>query len=103
LRKTAIIARERPGLRPRRGLRASPVHGALCRLLDDRAGNRISEKVLGPPRRAGDYVRAQNIDIIYIALPMASQPASSRSWRSCATRPFELLRGFFVFDLIRRG
>ena len=42
--------------------------------LDDRAPERINENVLGTIAALGDYVRAQNIDIIYIALPMASQP-----------------------------
>ena len=41
---------------------------------DDRTEDRIHEKVLGPIGGLADYVRANSIDVIYIALPMASQP-----------------------------
>jgi len=76
LRKNAVIAGANElgrGLAAR--LKASPVHGVrFVGYFDDRGGNRINEKVLGPLAALGDYVRANNIEIIYIALPMASQP-----------------------------
>ncbi len=105
LRKTAIIAGANDlgcGLAAR--LRASPVHGVrFAGYFDDRAGNRISEKVLGPLSALGDYVRANNIDIIYIALPMASQPRILKILEELrdTTVSIYFLPDIFVFDLIQ--
>ena len=105
LRKTAIIAGANDlgcGLAAR--LRASPVHGVrFAGYFDDRAGNRISEKVLGPLAALGDYVRAQNIDIIYIALPMASQPRILKILEELrdTTVSIYFVPDIFVFDLIQ--
>jgi len=80
------------------------VHGVrFAGYFDDRAGNRISEKVLGPLSALGDYVRANNIDIIYIALPMASQPRILKILEELrdTTVSIYFLPDIFVFDLIQ--
>ena len=105
LRKNAVIAGANElgrGLAAR--LRASPVHGVrFIGYFDDRGGNRISEKVLGPLSALGDYVRANNVDIIYIALPMASQPRILRILEELhdSTASIYFVPDIFVFDLIQ--
>ncbi|HYL87295.1 MAG TPA: undecaprenyl-phosphate glucose phosphotransferase [Burkholderiales bacterium] len=105
LRKNAVIAGANElgrGLAAR--LRASPVHGVrFVGYFDDRGGNRISEKVLGPLSALGDYVRANNVEIIYIALPMASQPRILKILEELhdSTASIYFVPDIFVFDLIQ--
>ena len=105
LRKNAIIAGANDlgrGLAAR--LRASPVHGVrFLGYFDDRGGNRISEKVLGPLAALGDYVRANNIEIVYIALPMASQPRILKILEELhdTAASIYFVPDIFVFDLIQ--
>ncbi|HEY3075679.1 MAG TPA: undecaprenyl-phosphate glucose phosphotransferase [Burkholderiales bacterium] len=105
LRKTAVIAGANElgrGLAAR--LRASPMHGVrFAGYFDDRAPNRINENVLGTIGALGDYVRAQNIDIIYIALPMASQPRILKVLEELrdSTASIYFVPDIFVFDLIQ--
>ena len=105
LRKTAVIAGANElgrGLAAR--LRANPVHGVrFAGYFDDRAPERINENVLGTIAALGDYVRAQNIDIIYIALPMASQPRILKVLEELrdTTASIYFVPDIFVFDLIQ--
>src|SRR3954471_7563586 len=71
LRKSAVIAGANDlgrGLAER--LRSSPMYGVrLAGFFDDRAPERIQEQaILGSIGSLADYVRAHNVDIIYIAL-----------------------------------
>ena len=105
LRKTAVIAGANElgrGLAAR--LRANPVHGVrFAGYFDDRAPERINENVLGTIAALGDYVRAQNIDIIYIALPMASQPRILKVLEELrdTTASIYFVPDIFVSDLIQ--
>jgi putative colanic acid biosynthesis UDP-glucose lipid carrier transferase len=105
LRKTAVIAGANDlgrGLAAR--LSASAVHGVkLAGFFDDRAPERISEKVLGPISALPDYVRAHNIDTIYIALPMASQPRILKLLEDLrnTTASIYFVPDIFLFDLIQ--
>ena len=105
LQKSAIIAGANDlgrGLAAR--LRANPLLGVrFAGYFDDRAANRINEKVLGPIGALGDYVRAHNIEIIYIALPMASQPRILKVLEELrdTTASIYFVPDIFVFDLIQ--
>jgi putative colanic acid biosynthesis UDP-glucose lipid carrier transferase len=105
LRKTAVIAGANDlgrGLAAR--LSASAVHGVkLAGFFDDRAPERISEKVLGPISALPDYVRAHSIDTIYIALPMASQPRILKLLEDLrnTTASIYFVPDIFLFDLIQ--
>ena len=105
LQKTAVIAGANDlgrGLAAR--LRANPLHGvSFAGYFDDRASGRINEKVLGPIGELGDYVRAHNIEIIYIALPMASQPRILKVLEELrdTTASIYFVPDIFVFDLIQ--
>ena len=105
LQKKAVIAGANElgrGLAAR--LRASPMHGVrFTGYFDDRAADRINEKVLGPISALGEYVRAQGIDIIYIALPMASQPRIVKLLEELrdTTASIYFVPDIFVFDLIQ--
>jgi putative colanic acid biosynthesis UDP-glucose lipid carrier transferase len=109
LRKTAVIAGANDhgrGLAAR--LRASPMHGVrFAGYFDDRVAGRLSgvpaAENLGPIAALGDYVRAQNIDIIYIALPMASQPRILKVLEELrdTTASIYFVPDIFVFDLIQ--
>src|SRR5205823_4822205 len=69
----------------------------------DRAPGRINEPVLGPIAGLADYVRSHNIDIIYIALPMASQPRILKLLEELrdTTTSIYFVPDIFVFDLIQ--
>jgi len=106
LRKTAVIAGANEhgrGLAER--LRANPMHGVrLVGYFDDRAPQRIQEKnLLGSIGTLPDYVRAHNIDLIYIALPMASQPRILKLLEELrdTTASIYFVPDIFVFDLIQ--
>jgi putative colanic acid biosysnthesis UDP-glucose lipid carrier transferase len=106
LRKTAVIAGANDlgrGLAAR--LRSNPLYGVrLAGFFDDRAGDRIQEqKVLGSIGSLADYVRQHNVDIIYIALPMASQPRILKLLEELrdTTASIYFIPDIFVFDLIQ--
>jgi putative colanic acid biosynthesis UDP-glucose lipid carrier transferase len=106
LRKTAVIAGANDlgrGLAER--LRSNPLHGVrLLGYFDDRAPQRIQEKsVLGSIATLPDYVRTHNIDMIYIALPMASQPRILKLLEDLrdTTASIYFVPDIFVFDLIQ--
>jgi putative colanic acid biosysnthesis UDP-glucose lipid carrier transferase len=105
LRKTAVVAGANDlgrGLATR--LAANPLHGVrVAGYFDDRAPDRINEKVLGSLGALADYVRTNSIDIIYIALPMASQPRILKLLEELrdTTASIYFVPDIFVFDLIQ--
>ena len=70
---------------------------------DDRADDRIVEKIIGPIGTLPDYVRANAVDVIYIALPMASQPRILKLLEDLrdSTASIYFVPDIFVFDLIQ--
>ena len=106
LQKRAVIAGANDlgrGLAVR--LSANRMHGQrFVGFFDDRAPARINEtNVLGSIGALADYVRSHNIDIIYIALPMASQPRIIKLLEELrdTTASIYFVPDIFVFDLIQ--
>ncbi len=105
LQKTAVIAGANElgrGLAAR--VRANPVHGVrIAGFFDDRDAKRINEPVLGSINSLADYVRANQVDIIYIALPMASQPRIVKLLEDLrdTTASIYFVPDIFVFDLVQ--
>ena len=105
LRKRAVIAGANDlgrGLAAR--LQASPMYGVrFAGYFDDRAADRINEQVLGSISALPDYVRAHGVDIIYVALPMASQPRILRLLEELrdTTASIYFVPDIFVSDLIQ--
>jgi putative colanic acid biosynthesis UDP-glucose lipid carrier transferase len=106
LQKKAVIAgANQLGRRLAASLRAEPVYGVrVAGYFDDRAPNRINEtNVLGSIGALPDYVRTHDIEIIYIALPMASQPRILKLLEELrdTTVSIYFVPDIFVFDLIQ--
>jgi len=105
LQKTAVVAGANElgrGLAAR--LRGNPVLGQrFAGYFDDRSLDRINETILGPIGALADYVRANGIDVIYIALPMASQPRILKLLEELrdTTSSIYFVPDIFVFDLIQ--
>jgi len=109
LRKTAVIAGANElgrGLAAR--LRADPLLGMrFAGYFEDRAPGRLSELPaadnLGPISRLADYARANSVSVIFIALPMASQPRILRLLEELrdTTASIYFVPDIFVFDLIQ--
>jgi putative colanic acid biosynthesis UDP-glucose lipid carrier transferase len=80
LQRTAVIAgANETGCRLAERIGASPLLGIrVAGFFDDRAAGRIEamggSATLGSLSRLAEYVKAHRIDLIYVALPMASQP-----------------------------
>jgi putative colanic acid biosynthesis UDP-glucose lipid carrier transferase len=107
--KTAIIAganalgRELAGL-----LRANPSLGIrFGGYFDDREPERLedteSSTPLGPLSQLPEYVKARRVDLIYITLPMASQPRIVRLLEELhdTTASIYFAPDIFLFDLIQ--
>ncbi len=105
LRRSAVIAGANElGRGLARRLAADPMLGVrFAGYFDDRAHDRIGEQVLGEIAALPEYVRANGIDIIYIALPMASQPRILRLLEELrdSTASIYFVPDIFVFDLIQ--
>ena len=105
LRKSAVVAGANDlgrGLAAR--LSANALHGVrVAGFFDDRSATRINEKVVGALGTLPDYVRAHAIDIIYIALPMASQPRILKLLEEVrdSTASIYFVPDIFVSDLIQ--
>jgi Undecaprenyl-phosphate glucose phosphotransferase len=109
LQKTAVIAGANGlgrGLAAR--LRANPLLGVrFAGYFDDRAGGRLQSVAeaenLGPLSRLPDYARAHRVNVIYIALPMASQPRILRLLEDLrdTTASIYFIPDIFVFDLVQ--
>jgi putative colanic acid biosynthesis UDP-glucose lipid carrier transferase len=80
LHKTAVIAGANSlGLRLAARLKEDPMLGiGFAGYFDDRGAGRLGglppEENLGTLEQLADYARSHRVDLIYIALPMASQP-----------------------------
>jgi putative colanic acid biosynthesis UDP-glucose lipid carrier transferase len=69
----------------------------------DRAGNGKPDHVLGTLSEMADYAKRQRVDLIYIALPMASQPRILKLLDELCdtTASIYFVPDIFVFDLIQ--
>ncbi len=109
LQKTAIIAGANELGRKLAGrLRANPMLGQrFAGYFDDRAAGRLptlpQRENLGSLSALPDYVRAHGIDVIYIALPMASQPRILKLLEGLrdTTASIYFVPDIFVADLIQ--
>ena len=105
LRKSAVIAGANElGRGLARRLRADPMLGQrFAGYFDDRAPERINEQVLGSIAALPDYVRSHPVDVIYVALPMASQPRILKLLEALrdTTASIYFVPDIFVFDLIQ--
>lgn len=89
-------------------LRSNPLLGVrVAGFFDDRGPVRTGEAavgaVLGTLGELADYVKAQRIDLIYITLPMASQPRIVRLLDQLhdTTASIYFVPDIFLFDLIQ--
>jgi putative colanic acid biosynthesis UDP-glucose lipid carrier transferase len=109
LRKTAVIAGANDlGRRLAERLREDPLFGVrVAGYFDDRAAGRLhglaAEENLGSLERLADYARTNRVDVIYIALPMASQPRILRLLEELrdTTASIYFVPDIFVSDLIQ--
>ncbi len=109
LRKTAVIAGANDlGRRLARHVQADRLLGVrFLGYFDDRASGRTqsvpAKENLGPLSRLADYCRANRVDTIYIALPMASQPRILKLLEDLrdTTASIYFVPDIFVFDLIQ--
>ena len=104
MHKVAVIAGANDlGVKLAARLRDNPYLGVrVAGYFDDRAPERIQEKILGPINALADYVRANNVDVLYISLPMASQPRILKLLEDLrdTTVSIYFVPDIFVFDLI---
>jgi putative colanic acid biosynthesis UDP-glucose lipid carrier transferase len=87
-------------------LRGNPLLGVrLAGFFDDRGPERTGEEIasLGTLDQLADYVKAQRVDLIYITLPMASQPRIVRLLDQLhdTTASIHFVPDIFLFDLIQ--
>jgi putative colanic acid biosynthesis UDP-glucose lipid carrier transferase len=109
VRKTAVIAGANDlGRRLAAGLREDPMLGVrFAGYFDDRVAGRLDqvprEENLGPLEALADYARAHRVDVIYIALPMASQPRILKLLEALrdTTASIYFVPDIFVSDLIQ--
>src|SRR5688572_6549862 len=109
LQKTAVIAGANDlGRRLALRLRESPLLGIrFAGYFDDRAAGRLPHMTprenLGGLSALADYARANSVDVIYIALPMASQPRILKLLEELrdTTASIYFVPDIFVADLIQ--
>jgi putative colanic acid biosynthesis UDP-glucose lipid carrier transferase len=108
MRKTAVIAGAGDLGRKLAERLNDPMLGVrFAGFFDDRAAGRLSNlpeaQNLGGLNRLADYARAQRVDVIYIALPMASQPRILRLLEDLrdTTASIYFVPDIFVSDLIQ--
>jgi len=109
LQKTAVIAGANDlGRRLATKLRQSPLLGMrFAGYFDDRAPGRLQHVAprenLGGLSALADYARAHRVDVIYIALPMASQPRILKLLEELrdTTASIYFVPDIFVADLIQ--
>jgi putative colanic acid biosynthesis UDP-glucose lipid carrier transferase len=109
MHKTAVIAGANDlGRRLAARLRASPLLGIrFAGYFDDRAPGRLQNVVprdnLGALSALADYARSNTVDVIYIALPMASQPRILKLLEDLrdTTASIYFVPDIFVSDLIQ--
>ena len=107
-RKAVIAGAGDLGRQLAQRLQASPLLGVeVAGFFDDRAPARISglpaEQLLGPVERLADYTRANRVDLIYLALPLAAQPRIARLLDQLCdtTASVYVVPDIFLFDLIQ--
>lgn len=109
LQKTAVIAGANElGRKLAARLRADPMLGQrFAGYLDDRDAGRLpgvhARENLGALSGLADYARANRVDVIYIALPMASQPRILKLLEDLrdTTASIYFVPDIFVADLIQ--
>jgi putative colanic acid biosynthesis UDP-glucose lipid carrier transferase len=109
LRKTAVIAGANElGRRLAARLAGDALLGVrVAGFFDDRGASRLrdlpAEQNLGRLERLADYARANPVDVIYVALPMASQPRILRLLEELrdTTASIYFVPDIFVSDLIQ--
>jgi putative colanic acid biosynthesis UDP-glucose lipid carrier transferase len=109
LRKVAVVAGANElGRRLAARLRDEPMLGvSVAGFFDDRGPGRLSAlpagENLGTIEQLADYARTHRVDVIYVALPMASQPRILRLLDSLrdTTASIYFVPDIFVFDLIQ--
>jgi putative colanic acid biosynthesis UDP-glucose lipid carrier transferase len=109
MRKTAVIAGANDlGRKLAARIRGNPLLGMkIAGFFDDRGPGRLQELAgadnLGSLGRLAEYARTQRVDVIYIALPMASQPRILRLLEDLrdTTASIYFVPDIFVFDLIQ--
>src|SRR5262245_15087227 len=109
LQKTAVIAGANElGRRLAARLADDPLLGTrFAGYFDDRGAGRLrdlpAEQNLGTLEQLADYARARPVDVIYIALPMASQPRILRLLEELrdTTASIYFVPDIFVSDLIQ--
>jgi putative colanic acid biosysnthesis UDP-glucose lipid carrier transferase len=88
-------------------LRDNPLLGIrVAGFFDDRGPDRTGEEAgttLGTLEQLADYVKANRVDLIYITLPMASQPRTVRLLDQLhdTTASIHFVPDIFLFDLIQ--
>ena len=87
---------------------ADPMHGLrFVGYFDDRNASRIAQirpgQILGTIDQLAEYVKRHHVELIYIALPMASQPRIVRLLEEVhdTTASIYFVPDIFVFDLIQ--
>jgi putative colanic acid biosynthesis UDP-glucose lipid carrier transferase len=109
MQKTAVIAGANDlGRRLAAKLRANPLLGMrFAGYFDDRAAGRLQDIVprenLGALSALADFARRHTVDVIYIALPMASQPRILKLLEELrdTTASIYFVPDIFVADLIQ--
>jgi putative colanic acid biosynthesis UDP-glucose lipid carrier transferase len=109
MQKTAVVAGANElGRKLAARLRSNPMLGIrFAGYFDDRAAGRLKNVVprenLGPLSALADYARSHSVDVIYIALPMASQPRILRLLEELrdTTTSIYFVPDIFVADLIQ--
>jgi putative colanic acid biosysnthesis UDP-glucose lipid carrier transferase len=109
MRKTAVIAGANDlGRRLAGRLRGDPMLGvSFAGYFDDRGAGRLRDLPaadnLGTLERLADYARSHRVDVIYVALPMASQPRILRLLEDLrdTTASIYFVPDIFVSDLIQ--
>jgi putative colanic acid biosysnthesis UDP-glucose lipid carrier transferase len=108
LHKVAVIAGANDlGRKLGAGLRDPMLGTRVAGYFDDRGAARLHDlpaaQNLGPLARLADYARAQRVDVIYIALPMASQPRILHLLEDLrdTTASIYFVPDIFVSDLIQ--
>ena len=108
LEKTAVVAGANDlGRRLAERLRDPMLGTRFAGYFDDRAAGRLQDLPaahnLGPLSRLADYARTHRVDVIYIALPMASQPRIIKLLEDLrdTTASIYFVPDIFVSDLIQ--
>ncbi len=109
LRRTAVVAGANElGRRLAATLEADPLLGMrFAGYFDDRVSGRLAgvpaEQNLGSIESLADYCRTSQVDVIYIALPMASQPRILGLLEKLrdTTASIYFVPDIFVYDLIQ--